>query len=187
MVSATIICKNSLIDNDINFIKKHAKIITSLDLTSHDYVDDIVTQSQVDNIINGTTKFPRLDSLSISNNRDISSLNLKNLPKLTKLYALRIHNITGFNRVKNQLTALEISEVSRISPNDIKSLSKLTVLALHEYSNINSIDLSKLTNLTDLTINQMYKVTTLIMSVTACKITNITVTNLNTLTKIYKP
>ena len=166
-------CTNTLINDDVEFIKNNASTVTSLDLTAtfDDSLDSIstITQKQLDNLT--STAFPLLDTLSISYN-EITNLNLAKFPALTKLTAMGVKNITGFNDIKNNLTTVEISKESRIDLADIIGIAdktKVTTLGLGDYIETN-LNISGFTNLMNLSVSDMENLTTLDLS----KLTNLT-------------
>ena len=159
-------CTNTLINDDVEFIKNNASTVTSLDLTAK---QNMITQKQLDNIT--STAFPLLDTLSISYN-EITNLNLAKFPALTKLTAMGVKNITGFNDIKNNLTTVEISKESRIDLADIIGIAdktKVTTLGLGDYIETN-LNISGFTNLMNLSVSDMENLTTLDLS----KLTNLT-------------
>ena len=170
-------CTNILVDHDIDFINSHKATITSLDLTA---IPNMITQKQLDHIT--STDFPLLDNLSISNNTQLTSLNLVKFPALTKLSAMFVSNITGFNDIKNNLTTIEVSKESGIPLADItgiKDKTKVTKLELHDYIDT-TLDISGFTNLTSLNVQNLAKLEALDLS----KLTKLTKLNVQHLAKL---
>ena len=183
MTGTAIKCTNILTDVDVDFINTHKSIITSLDLTA---TPNMITQKQLENIT--STDFPLLDNLSISNNQSLTSLNLAKFPTLTKLSAIYINNITGFNDIKKNLTTIEVSIESGIPLTDITNLTdktKVTTLALYLYTDT-SLDISEFTNLTELTLTNLSGLTGLDLSALT-NLTTLKVDGLNQLTTLTLP
>ena len=147
-------CLTPIINEDIDFIKSNAPIITSLDVTATNETEgtnpeyiQIITQKQLDNIT-GTT-FPQLDRLNISNNDKLSSVDLTKFSTITKLNAINIAKISGLDDIKAKLTELALSDGNNMSLDDITNLTGLTKLELSKYADtsVNVTTLTKLTNI----------------------------------------